>query len=506
MCVADLALAGQKYEHVAAWILGGDLVDSSDDLLGERKGVRVTFPIGRVVRRCRSAGKVTLTPFRPFPPTQLDRIRAAFDLHDRRVPEMRGKSRGVDRRRGHDELQVTAPGEQAFQIAEQKIDIETALVRLVQDDRVVRIEPWIGLRFGEQDAVRHELDQRLRADLFAEAHLETHQRAELAAEFGGNAPCDVARGDSARLGAANQTGDAATRSQAELRQLRRLARAGFASEHDHLVLVDQFDDLVGARCDRQCFVDTDFGQECRSLRPPRGRCFDRYAQPIEFIGRGRRTRARKPPPARQQTTKIARHHMIERVAQGLGIGHGAIVGDTRIGRERRLENGGNRSSRSNAAIGKFDFTPIAPCVTVGADNYEESAMSIDIGIARKGRESITKNLAKLLADTYSLYLKTHGFHLERDRPDVQQLGLWGRNSTRATNIRRCAAMPVLGMPRSLRRAATAPSWALTRKRWRLARACPGPPSGAWKPATAMFAAWWARLPRSRRRWMFPASS
>lgn len=37
-------------------------------------------------------------------------------------------------------------------------------------------------------------------------------------------------------------------------------------------------------------------------------------------------------------------------------------------------------------------------------------MAIDIGITRKDRERIAKNLSKLLADTYSLYLKIHGFH------------------------------------------------------------------------------------------------
>ena len=35
---------------------------------------------------------------------------------------------------------------------------------------------------------------------------------------------------------------------------------------------------------------------------------------------------------------------------------------------------------------------------------------VDIGIPKKDREGIAKNLSKLLADTYSLYLKTHGFH------------------------------------------------------------------------------------------------
>lgn len=37
-------------------------------------------------------------------------------------------------------------------------------------------------------------------------------------------------------------------------------------------------------------------------------------------------------------------------------------------------------------------------------------MGIDIGISKKDREIIAKGLSKLLADTYTLYLKTHGFH------------------------------------------------------------------------------------------------
>ncbi|HMB56540.1 MAG TPA: Dps family protein [Arenimonas sp.] len=37
-------------------------------------------------------------------------------------------------------------------------------------------------------------------------------------------------------------------------------------------------------------------------------------------------------------------------------------------------------------------------------------MKIDIGISAKDRKQITTGLSHLLADTYTLYLKTHGFH------------------------------------------------------------------------------------------------
>ncbi|HEY0179462.1 MAG TPA: Dps family protein [Dokdonella sp.] len=50
-------------------------------------------------------------------------------------------------------------------------------------------------------------------------------------------------------------------------------------------------------------------------------------------------------------------------------------------------------------------------------------MTIDIGIAKDDRESIAKTLSKLLADTYSLYLKTHSFHWNVTGPMFNTLHL-----------------------------------------------------------------------------------
>jgi starvation-inducible DNA-binding protein len=50
-------------------------------------------------------------------------------------------------------------------------------------------------------------------------------------------------------------------------------------------------------------------------------------------------------------------------------------------------------------------------------------MAIDIGISKKDRESIAQNLSKLLADTYSLYLKTHSFHWNVTGPMFNTLHL-----------------------------------------------------------------------------------
>lgn len=50
-------------------------------------------------------------------------------------------------------------------------------------------------------------------------------------------------------------------------------------------------------------------------------------------------------------------------------------------------------------------------------------MQIDIGISDKNREKSAKALSKLLADTYILYLKTHGFHWNVEGPHFQSLHL-----------------------------------------------------------------------------------
>jgi len=48
-------------------------------------------------------------------------------------------------------------------------------------------------------------------------------------------------------------------------------------------------------------------------------------------------------------------------------------------------------------------------------------MGIDIGIGDNARKEICEGLSKVLADTYLLYLKTHGFHWNVTGPRFQQL-------------------------------------------------------------------------------------
>ena len=48
---------------------------------------------------------------------------------------------------------------------------------------------------------------------------------------------------------------------------------------------------------------------------------------------------------------------------------------------------------------------------------------IDIGIKKEDRKAIADGLARLLADTYTLYLKTHNFHWNVTGPMFQTLHL-----------------------------------------------------------------------------------
>jgi starvation-inducible DNA-binding protein len=50
-------------------------------------------------------------------------------------------------------------------------------------------------------------------------------------------------------------------------------------------------------------------------------------------------------------------------------------------------------------------------------------MQIDIGIDTSDRERIAEGISRLLADTYTLYLKTHNFHWNVSGPMFQTLHL-----------------------------------------------------------------------------------
>lgn len=81
---------------------------------------------------------------------------------------------------------------------------------------------------------------------------------------------------------------------------------------------------------------------------------------------------------------------------------------------------------------------------VSATDVEREAPAIDIGIKEKDRKQIVEGLRRVLADTYTLYLKTHGFHWNVTGPmfrtlhlmfEEQYNELWTATDTIAERIR-----------------------------------------------------------------------
>ena len=152
--VADLPLTRQEHQDVAR-PFGDELVDGVEDG-GDLVAIRVCF-------------RVVGVDDRAVP--DLDRIGAPADLHHRRAAEVRRDALHVDRRRGDDQLQVRPTRQDLGEVAEQEVDVEAPLVGLVEDDRVVLAQQPVVGDLGQQDAVGHELDQRVVGHVVAEPHL-----------------------------------------------------------------------------------------------------------------------------------------------------------------------------------------------------------------------------------------------------------------------------------------------------------------------------------------------
>ena len=185
------------------------------------------------------------------PVAHVHRIGAAADLDHRGAAEVLGEALGVDRRRGDHHVQVGSLREQAVEVAEEEVDVQAALVGLVDDDRVVAPQHPVALHLGQQDAVGHHLDPRVGADAVGEAHRVADGAAELDAHLLGDPLGDRARRQPARLGVADHPVRAPPGLEAQLGQLGALARTGLAGHDDHLVVAQRGHDLGAPLGDRQ---------------------------------------------------------------------------------------------------------------------------------------------------------------------------------------------------------------------------------------------------------------
>ena len=252
-CIADFPLAGEETQDVAG--------SGADQLLARLhqpvQGIHLGFDdlAGFLVE--------VLADQRPIP--YLYGVGTAGDLDDGGglaigIGEVFRECLGVDRGRGDDELEIRALWQQLLEVAQQEVDVQAALVGLIDDERVIIAQFAIALNLVEQYAVCHQLDGRGRADVVVEADLVAHQRLVFLAGFAqlvGNTVGHTAGSEASGLGMANYLTAAAPQLQAHFRNLGGLTGTRFASDDDHLVLADGPHDLFPAFADRQLLGEVD---------------------------------------------------------------------------------------------------------------------------------------------------------------------------------------------------------------------------------------------------------
>ena len=163
-------------------------------------------------------------------------------------------------------MQVAPPGEEAPQDAEDEIDVEAPLVRLVDDDRVVGGEQWIVLGLHEEDPVGHDLEEGVPRGCVVEADLVADRTAELFAQLFGDPPGDGGRSDPPGLRAADQSRQPAAGLDAHFRDLGGLSGARLAGDDDDVVSPDRLHDVLLPLENRQGRGIDDPGQMSASLR------------------------------------------------------------------------------------------------------------------------------------------------------------------------------------------------------------------------------------------------
>ena len=197
---------------------------------------------------------------------------------------MVGKPLRVNRGRGHDDFQIRAARQYLTQVTQQKINVQAALVRLVNDDGVVGVQQRVGLRLGQQNAIGHQLHRRIAREPVLEPHLETHHLAQRRLQLLGNPLGHAAGRNPPRLRVADQLAtrrgpaigqrggviaQPAPHGQGNLGQLRGFARAGFATDDDDLVPRQRSHDLLALGGDGEVFweFDVQARRHCLDYRP-----------------------------------------------------------------------------------------------------------------------------------------------------------------------------------------------------------------------------------------------
>jgi hypothetical protein len=124
-------------------------------------------------------------------------------------------------------------------------------MRLVDHDGFVVAKHWVILKFVEQDAVGHDLDNRVFSGLVRETDLRSHGVTVFYPQLFGDSLGDGEGCDAARLGAADPTLSTEPALEEEFWDLGGLAGACFAGDDDHRMRLQGADDLLTVLVNRE---------------------------------------------------------------------------------------------------------------------------------------------------------------------------------------------------------------------------------------------------------------
>ena len=222
--------AGIEGQHLAVRKHAFKAANAGADLtLPGKKDERVTIVSGQPICLPDRFNHCSADGVRAF---QINRRRRVRDL-DREGPsryfdhghaaEVFGEPLSVDRRRCNDQSQFRPPDQEAVDHPKQKVDVDAAFMRFIENHRVVPFEPWISPQMREQHAIGHDCDERSSAPRPIKPHLVADDSPGFRIEFGGDAGGNRSGSNASRLGMGDRAEHPPPCLKAVSRKLRRLS-------------------------------------------------------------------------------------------------------------------------------------------------------------------------------------------------------------------------------------------------------------------------------------------
>ncbi|MBF0236948.1 MAG: hypothetical protein HQM12_04520 [SAR324 cluster bacterium] len=108
---------------------------------------------------------------------------------------------GINTGGSDDQFQVWTFGQELFEVSQQKINVERSFMGFINDEGVIRIEKSVSLRFCQQDAICHELNEGVARNLIGKPYFIAHDIAGVSAQFTSHLSRNGGGRDTARLSA-----------------------------------------------------------------------------------------------------------------------------------------------------------------------------------------------------------------------------------------------------------------------------------------------------------------